>query len=244
MADGTALSILVTRARRKVNDELSKRFTEAMILDQMSHARRHVALVFGRIAEAGFFEKDSGELALAANAETLYLPADFIGMKVLDLVLDPSPGLGGDRIQATKLRRDQISDFRNRQPQAMPRGQPGYWVRRDPDPAKNLLFILPKSSSARVLRAVYHYRFADLPTTAGAEVIGVPYDFDELIVLYTAILLCGDDKKRVTPWQEQYTALEATRLTAIQGSEDETGTEQVSDDWHQEFSTGYSGYAS
>ena len=238
---GTLLSTLITRVRKKVNDESSRRFLEADILVALGNARRHVAMVFGRIAEAGYFEKDLGETAIAANAEYFLLPSDFMGIKTLSLVKNPTAtgGTGLDRIDADKLRRDQVTKYRNRVPIATTGTRPVYWIRRSADSAAHRCYVLPISPTARYFNGLYHHTFPDLNTTAGSDRIDVPFEYDELVVLYASVLLCEDDKKRVEPLQLEYQGLEATRLTALQGAEDETGTEQVSSDWHDEFNQGY-----
>lgn len=239
---GTLLSTMVARVRRKVNDESSRRWTtDAPILEAMSHARRHVSFVFGRIAEAGYFEKDLGEISIAANVEYLVPPSDFVGLKTLSLVKNPvaTGGAGDDRIDADKLRRDQVTKYRNRVPVATTGTRPVYWVRRSADVTAHRVYVLPKAPTTRYFNGVYHHTFADLGSTVGSDKIDVPLEFDELIVLYTSILLTEDDRKLSGPLQNEYQALETTRITALQGAEDETGTEQVSPDWHDEFNEGY-----
>lgn len=242
MADGTLVSELETRIRRQVNDESSRRFASAAVMEKLSLARRHVADVFGRINEAGYFEKELVEAQIAAGGTYLAsIPTDFLGIKTLNLVMDPVAlgGTGQDVVPVDRIRRDQISDFRTRVPIATSRVRRVYWVRRAPDPANVRIFVLPVNPSATgYFNLLYHHGFADLASPAAGN-IGSPIEFDELLVLHASILLEENDKKKAGEWKEEYASKEGAKLTALQGSEAETETEQVSSEYHEEFNSGY-----
>jgi len=242
--EGTLISELVTRARRKANDERSRRWrTDEPILEQMSHARRKVVQVFGRLTESGFFETVTAETLLAANATQIVLPADFMGVKDLALVLDPVAlgGTGRNRVSFTKIKRQQQNGVRTELPVAVVGDRPGYWVRRGPGATGKVAPVLPVSSQARYYVLTYHHTFEDIAFPIPADPnnkINTPTEFDELIVLYTAICLCENDRKIVDPLKLEFERLKNDLITSYEGAEDETGVEQVDDDWHREFNSG------
>jgi hypothetical protein len=103
---------------------------------------------------------------------------------------------------------------------------PGYYIQRSQGVATtSLLYVLP-ANEGRTIRLTYRQMVPSLPTDGTGNMF-VDSIFDEAISLRAAMKANGDAETSDTDWARELQSLIHAHVSAEQGSEKESDTEQV-----------------